>query len=260
MFIPVAGSVTAAGGLRYTTTLWITNPSARGVRVRISFLEAGRPNTSPLSAVTLVAANATQELQDVTARLLRAEGKLGALMIESEDDVFCSARLAATSPGNGPANSVGTALRALSSEVAIGRGEETFLAGAGSGGGAYRYNIHLVETSRSAVYATIHVHDGHGAVLGEKRVLLRGLEAMTIPISAIAPHVPPVASVRIFIPKGPGKLIAAGSLVTNGSNDATSFEMSSRRVEPRLPARDVQVYVWAAIALIVSALIAARRR
>ncbi|MEA2568934.1 MAG: hypothetical protein QOI24_935 [Acidobacteriota bacterium] len=247
--LPIVGRVTATGGLEYMTTLWITNRADKPLRARISFLQRGQANPEPVFRDVDVAAEQTLQLDNVTETLLHAPGKLGALLIEADRPIACSARVAAAAQGGG--------FTAMPIELAIPRGGSTLLPGAGSGqNGEFRYNIHLVETNRSAIEAVVSLLDANGRELGSKPVILRELEAMTIPVAQLAASVPPEATVRIRVTKGSGKLVAAGSRIAVTSLDPTSFEMLTGEVpRPAMPANEIAAYVAAAIAIAIAAVV-----
>jgi hypothetical protein len=247
--LPIVGRVTGTGGLEYMTTLWITNRADKPLRARISFLQRGQANPEPAFRDVDVAAEQTLQLDNVTETLLHAPGKLGALLIEADGPIACSARVAAAAQGGG--------FTAMPIELAIPRGGSTLLQGAGSGlNGAFRYNVHLVETNRSAIEAVVSLLDANGREIGNKPVILRELEAMTIPVAQLAASVPPEATVRIRVTKGSGKLVAGGSRIVMTSLDPTSFEMVTGEVpRPDLPANEIAAYVAAAIAIAIAAVV-----
>jgi hypothetical protein len=246
--MPIVGRVTGTGGLEYRTTLWITNRADKPLRARVSFLPRGQANPEPAFRDVDVAADRTVQLDNVTETLLHAPGKLGALLIEADGPIACSARVAAAAQGGG--------FTAIPIELAIPRGGSTLLQGAGSGvNGEFRYNVHLVETNRSAIEAVVSLVDANGRELGSKPVILRELEALTIPVAQLAASVPPEATVRIRVTRGSGKLVAAGSRIVVASLDPTSFEMVTGE-PPRaaMPIGELVAWIAAALALAVAAL------
>jgi hypothetical protein len=246
--LPIVGRITGTGGLEYTTTVWLTNRTDKPLRARLSFLPRGQANPEP--AVTNVDLGAAQtiELENVTETLLHQPGKLGALLIEADGAIAATARVATATQGGG--------FTAVPIELAIPRGGSTLLQGAGSGHhGEFRYNIHLVETNRSAVEVALTLVDANGHEAGSQTVILRELEAMTIPVSRLAGTIPPEATVKIRVTKGSGKLVAGGSRIAITSLDPTSFEMlTGEPPRPSMATGELVAWIAAALALAAAAL------
>jgi hypothetical protein len=245
LILPIAGRVTAGGGVEYTTTLWMTNVTAHAVHARVAFLPAGQANPEPRFATVELAAEQTVQLPNVTETLLHQPGKLGALLIEGDGALACSALVATQTHGAG--------FVAIPIEQAIGRGASTVLQGAGAGaGGEFRYNVHLVETNRSAVEVLLSVHDASGREVRSQHVLLRELEALTVPVA----NAPAEATVRIRVIKGSGKLVAAGSRIAVSSSDPTAFQMTSGETpQPSMPRGELAAWIIAALAIVLSSLL-----
>ncbi|HXG59697.1 MAG TPA: hypothetical protein VNL91_11805 [Thermoanaerobaculia bacterium] len=250
LVVPVAGQVIAAGGREYRTTLWITNPGDEPARAALSFAEGGRPNPEMRSVPVDLQPGQTLRIDNVTATLLAAPGKLGAIFIESDRPLVASARV---DSGGG---ATGAAFAAIPIELAVGRGGTTRLHGAGTGpGGEFRYNLHLVETNRSAVQVAISLVDAGGRRAGRKTILLGDRESVIIPIASLARSVSAEASVVVEVTKGSGKIVAAGSQVAVATGDPTAFEMSFPAVpRPGVPPGEIAIYVLAALAVIIAAL------
>lgn len=251
--LPIAGRVSASGGREYATTLWITNRNATAVRARISFLPAGQANPEPQPVSVDVASQQTLRLENVTEALLRQPGKLGALLVEADAPLACTARLATNTGGAGFA--------AIPIELAIPRGGSTQLQGAGAGPhGEFRYNIHLVETNRSAIEVVVSLIDANGRDVGHQSVLLREHEALTMPVSKLSAAPPPEATVLLRVTKGSGKLVAGGSQLDVASGDPTAFEMVTGDA-PRdpMPRAQLAAYLAAAVAIALAALARLRR-
>ena len=251
LFVPAAGRVSTGGG-EYTTDLWITNTSSSKATVKLALLEAGKATLEPQFTNVTIDANATTQIDNVTEALLKRPGVLGALLLESDEPIVASARLAAGGRG--------TSLTAIPIELAVGRDETTTLHGAGSGGGRFRYNIHLVETSRSGIAATLAVRDDAGRIAGRKEILLRELESLTVPITDLTKNVPDRATVEIRVVRGAGRIIAAGSQISS-EQDPSAFEMTfPRRQRTNVPLTETLVWIAAALALIISAVLSWKRR
>jgi hypothetical protein len=176
-------------------------------------------------------------------------------MIESDVAVVASARIGTIDATRG------AALAAVPIELAVGRDERSILHGAGTRGGAFRYNIHLVETNRFGTVVTITVRDAAGRIAGKRAVLLGELEAMTRPLNAVAANVPDQATVELEVTDGAGRVIAAGSQIDVATGASTIYEMSFvRREQSRMPRAEAIAWTAAALALIASAIAALRRR
>lgn len=251
LFVPAAGRVTTASG-EYTTDLWITNGSSSKATVKIALLPAGTATADPQFETVDVPARSTRQFDNVTETLLRRPGILGALLLESTEPIAASARVAAAGRGS--------ALNAVPIEFAAGRDDVAVLHGAGSGGGRFRYNIHLVETNRSGVMVTLTLRDDRGQEAGRREFLLRELESLTVPVSDITKNVPAQATVEIRVARGAGRVIAAGSQISNDAHDPSTFEMTfPRRQRTNVPLTETIVWIAAALAIVVSAISGWRR-
>lgn len=254
LFVAAAGNVSSATG-NYATGLTITNSNATQANLTITFLPPPNAGSSRSSAALAVPPNTTIELADVTATLLQRPGLLGALMIESDAAVAASARIATSD------RTRSGALSAIPIELAIGPGESTTLHGAGSGGGRFRYNVHLVETNRYSSVVTLTVRDLAGREAGKRTVLLSELQSMTVPLHTITASIPEQATVQLEVTGGAGHVIASGSQVNSASGDFTNYEMLfPRRMETKLPRTEAVVWTAVAVALALSAIAALRRR
>ncbi len=260
LIIPVAGRVTAAGGIEYKTTLYITNPSSRTARVSIAFLAAGQPNPNPVGSTLTLASHATAVLHNVTEELLQRPG-LGALLIRSDRRVIAESRIAWTPAGAGEEASQGASFSGIPIARAISRGGSAVLHGAGSGPDpAFRYNIHLVEANGTPASVLIAVETLDGRQVGQKKILLRQYESVIIPLTTIASKPPPDARVRVRMIRGGGKVVAAGSQISNVSLATTGHDMTIEQgLQLPIPRLELFVYAAVALALIASAALAARR-
>ena len=252
LFIPAAGRVSTSIG-EVTTNLWITNTSSKSATARIALLESGKSTPKPQFEQVTIAPHTTAHFDNVTETLLRRPGVLGALLIESDQPVVATAQIASGGRGG--------SLAGIPIELAVGRGDSAVLHGADARDGRFRYNIHLVETNRSGTVVELTVRDDQGREAGRKEILLRELEAATLPITDVAANVPTRATVELRIARGAGRVIAAGSQIAVDTGDTTTFEMTfPRRQRTEVPRREAAAWIAAAVVLALSALVRFRRR
>ena len=262
LFFPIAGRATGAGGLTYSTALWVTNVSTTPAKIRIEFLRTNETNPSPtpFAEELVLRPGQSRSWENVNEDPLRVEG-LGALRIRSDIAVIASARLYSRREGETGAASLAMSYSGIPARFAIGQGESTVLQGV-SQNPEFRYNVSMVETTGHLIGLRLLLRDADGTVLGRRGFQLRGLEQRTASIASLFPGASISNGVLVAeAATGGGKAILIGSQVAAQSADGSAFEMSVRPAQRAFPSRgELAIFVIAAAALLAVVVVASRRR
>lgn len=229
LFLPTAGRVLGAGGTEFVTTGWVTNPNEHPVDVQFQFLQAGRANVDPITVSDRLKAGETKTYENLTEMLFQRPGVLGAVRVRASSRVLVSARIYSRVPGQPAlADTVGVYFAGVPASFAIGRGEESALQGV-SQNGDFRYNFIFVETSGAEARVRVRLRDAEGAEIAAKIYTLPAYGQLLAGVPDLAPAAT-VTGGRIdaSVVSDEGRVIFAGSLVANKSQDSTGFEMSFR--------------------------------
>ncbi len=230
LFVPMAGRDAGIFPSDWYTTVWIHDPGSAPATARIYFLERGTANLDPPWVDVPIAAGETQRIDNIVETLFH-RGGFGALRIT------CAAqRLAVTSrtfsknPTLGDRGSVGQDFAGVPASFAIGAGESTQILGAHQTIPATesdaRFNFGFVETTGHSVSVRVTAYDGTGASLGSTELQVRELSQRQVAFKDRFPGVSTEnARLEVEVLSGQGKVIAYGSLIANGSQDPTTFEM-----------------------------------
>ena len=226
LIVPAAGRIEGAGGAQFFTTIWITNPSSEIAEVELTFLPSGAPEAEHLHEVS-IAPRSTAVFENVGEELFGLKGTLGAIRVRATKDVLVTSRIYSRELHGSEAGSQGLSMAAIPTNLGIGNGESADLQGVRHNG-PYRYNVVVVETTGKPVAATISITTPDGVAVTSFPVQLRGWEQRLLSISTfMAPGQRfDDGTAHIQVTGGEGKLVAVGSLVANGSTDASAFEMS----------------------------------
>src|ERR1051325_2371346 len=222
LIVPAVGHVQGVAGSNFSTTAWITNPSAQTANVQIQFLA---PGAQPLTHSDQIAPGATKVYEDLAATLFNAR-VVGAARIVADADVVVTCRVFNQNPGEPEAATQGLTLAAARSGFGLAKGEKGVVQGARQTAD-YRYNLALVETTGNPVIYRLRLLDPAAKVLHESSGALQGFEQRFVALAALVPEATiPDATVEITATDGDGKILATGSLIANRSQDASSFEMT----------------------------------
>ncbi len=226
LILPAAGRVLGGGGSEFLTTGWVTNPNAEAVDVQFQFLEAGQANPNPVTVTDTLSPGQTKTYENLAETLFNRVGVLGAVRVRSSARILASARIYSQAPGAMLADTNGVYFAAVPSSFAIGQDELGSLQGV-TNNDDFRYNFFVVEVSGAQTLLEVRLRDGAGAELATKTYPLRPWEQMLVSTSDLAPGIM-VDGGRIdaTVVSDQGRAIFAGSLVANGSQDSTGFEMS----------------------------------
>ena len=226
LILPAAGRVIGAGGTEFLTTAWVTNPNDHAVDVQFQFLQSGQANITPVTVMDTLSAGQTKTYENLIDTVFHLGGVLGAVRVRSSDQVLVSARIFSRAPGDTLANTNGANFAAVPSSFAIGKGDQGLLQGANQNAD-FRYNFILVEVSGAETAVQVRLRDGAGAEIATKTYTVRPYEQLLVNISDLAPGVVVNgAQLQATVLSDSGRVIFAGSLITNGSQDSTGFEMS----------------------------------
>lgn len=224
LFVPVAGTVGEAGPARFFTTMWLTNPGATAAEVELTFIPSGGAQT--ISRKATIAARSTKIYENIAETLFGATGALGAVRVQSTENVLASARIFNGIRSASESATQGLVFSAVPPGFGIATGESAFLQGVRQNG-AYRYNIFLLETMGAPMRAELRLISSSGETVKTQPLTLAAWEHRPLSISALAgPGAIENATVELVATEGDGRLVAVGSLIANESQDATSFEMA----------------------------------
>jgi len=257
LVIPVVGRAASGAGRVFLTALWITNADDRPAALTLSYLESGHANPSPRQTKVTLAPRETHVFDPLGPPILTSIDSIGALRIESDANVIASARIYGYLPSEGPNSAVSMALTGIPTRLGVGNGQSSVLHGDGSRDAQYK--LYVVETAGAALSVAVAVEDLHGQTLGEKRLFLDRYEHVATDTRQMFPAVNlEHAVIRIRGVNGNGRVIAAGTQIVPGSQDACAYEMSFAP-EPRTRIRWPEAAVYIAIAVVVALALVRRR-
>ncbi len=225
VFIPSVGR--AQGIANWYTTIWVHNPGSEPAYAEFFFLERNRDNTGAVRQTGRVDPGETLNLEGLTAMA----GRFGAVRVTSSARLLVTSRIYSMAPDEALGASKGQDFAAIPALLAIGAGQRTRLLG------VYqtipevtelRYNFGFVETTGTACTVRVTPLDDAGSALATGRtynVLPLGQHQYQL-----RDEFPGVWTVNAVLDtevvSGTGRVIAFGSLITNGSQDPTTFEMA----------------------------------
>jgi len=230
VFLPMVGRQVGVYPSNWYTTIWIHNPGNQAATASLYFLERGTANPDPPFVDVLVAPGDTEKIENVVESLFQRQA-YGALRIAcSTQKLVVSSRVYSKAAGEDEEDSVGQDFAGVPASFAIGLGERTQILGGHqtvpTNESECRYNFGLVETTGHTVTARVTAYDDNGADLGHTDLQVREWSQRQV---AFKDHFPGVstenARLEVEVISGSGKVIAYGSMVANGSQDPTTFEM-----------------------------------
>jgi hypothetical protein len=219
VFIPAIGQVEGVAGSHFDSTIFISNPNSESAQIEISFL-ASAGTSSPFSDT--IAAGATRVYSP--SSLFGFMNALGGARVKSSQNVLVTARVFEQTPGSSLTK--GQTFSAVPADFGVAVGDSADLQGVRQTKD-YRYNIFLIETTGNALNFDLTVKNNLGADVTTKSLLLQPFEQRLVSLRSLVPtveisdgflHIKPTA--------GNGRVVAAGSQISNGTNEPTSFEMS----------------------------------
>ncbi|MCU0304317.1 MAG: hypothetical protein MUC56_09710 [Thermoanaerobaculales bacterium] len=228
VFLPSVGRRPGVGSSQWYTTVWLFNPNAEAVDLTIAFLERDKVNTNPLAVNDVLDPGETRRYDNAVWTLFGREG-FGALRVVSSERVVVCSRI--FSQEGEVEDSVGQFFSGVPASFAIGWGESTQVLGLyhlpPGGDPDFRFNFGVVETTGHEVEISVSVWDEEGAPQVTKRVVVRPFEQKQWSYDGFFSGAPPSegARIQVTVAQGEGRVIAFGSLVANGSQDPSTFEM-----------------------------------
>jgi hypothetical protein len=238
LILPAVGRVDGNGGSRFFTTVWVTNPGAQSASFQMQFIASGQTPPAPVSVTDSLAPGTTKTYENIAETVFAARGLLGAVRFHSDQPLLVSARIYNQYDGATERDSAGQFMSAVPATFGVERGERAHLQGARSTAD-YRYNIFFAETGGGASTARVTVVDVGGVALQSTIVTLLPYEQRVIALaSLIGTQMLADGTVLIEAIEGSGRMYAVGSLVSNGSQDGSLFEM---RFPDRLLGDSVEV-------------------
>lgn len=226
---PAAGQVEGSGGQMFATTLSVTNPSTSGsVGIRIELLRAGVNDPNPPGFNDTIPAGGSRDYVNVAQTLFGLPStERAAVRVFAPIPVLVSTKLQASIAGEPVLGTAGFIYAAVPRSFAIGGGETATLREL-----QLRENIgyHVLAAETTGAPATIRVRVKHasGSVAGEALISLQGFEQRLISAqSIVGPLVLPDGSIEVTVEQGTGRVLVAGSLVTNQVQPLSGFDLST---------------------------------
>lgn len=223
LVVPAAGTVGGVGGSRFYTTVWITNTALVPAEVELAFVPSG--GGQAVTRTDTIAARSTKVYDNIAERLFGVTGVLGAVRVRSTQELLASARIFNGLERASEASTQGLVFSGVPPGFGVTAGETGILQGVRQNAD-YRYNIFVLETTGQPVAAELRLIGANGEVLRRHELILQGYEHRMLPASLFTADAIEHATLEVAVTVGVGRVLAAGSLVANGSQDATSFEMA----------------------------------
>ncbi|HUK13266.1 MAG TPA: hypothetical protein VLW17_08180, partial [Thermoanaerobaculaceae bacterium] len=230
LFLPSVGNRPGNSGSQWHTLLWIHNPTASNLTVRVYFLARNAANPAPPYFDDLVPAGGTVRYPDVITDRFHLSA-WGALRITAPAPVLATCRMYNLPSGGADCDTQGQDYVGVPAPFAIGAGRSTQLLGVYQttplASSMFRYSFGWVETSGGTVNVRVSAYGEDGSLVAVKDYpTTQGYEARYYDISDLIPNVNET-NVRLTVEAtgGAGRIVAVGSGVANSSNDGTTFEM-----------------------------------
>jgi len=229
VFLPSVGARPGVPPAVWYTTVWVHNPGTTPADITVFLLER-MANPAPLYYTDTIQPGDTRKYDDAV-QLMFAKQVFGALRITSDQKVIVSCRVY-SQEGPDIDESTGQFFAGVPASFAIAAGESTEIIGAHqtqpAASSEFRFNFGFVEVTGSATcQVRVTVKDGTGVTRGSKTYTVRQWEQMQ---KTFADEFPSISSdnarLTVEVLSGSGRVIAFGSGVANGSQDASTFELS----------------------------------
>jgi len=229
VFLPSVGSEVGVPPSVWYTTVWIHNPGGAPANITVYLLER-QANTAPLTYTDTLLSGETRKYEDAV-QLMFSRQTFGALRITSNEKVIVSCRVY-SQEGTAVDESKGQFFAGVPASFAIAAGQSAEIIGGHQTQPAadsdFRLNFGFVEVTGSGTCEVeVTVSDSAGMELRSKTYTVRHWEQLQV---SFANEFGTISSdnVRLTVEalSGAGRVIAFGSLVANGSQDASTFEMA----------------------------------
>lgn len=231
LWLPAVGTGPGVPPSYWYTTIWVFNPNEGPAEVMFSFLRRNQANDpGEVTHSMVVQPGAVAQIDDAVTTMFGVEG-FGAIHAVADLPVHVTARIYSKPGGHGERDSAGQAFVAVPAERAIGAGDEVDVIGLTNlVGGDFRYNVGFVETTGQATYVQVSLNTSSGSSWVSNSLQLQPFEQRQMSVDQLFNNVIGESdNFRLHVIGGPGegRVIVFGSRVANGSQDATTFEMSS---------------------------------
>jgi hypothetical protein len=229
LFLPAAGTGPGVPPSVWYTTVWIFNPNDVVAQVDLSFLPRNQANDpSALIDTVTVDPGEVVQIDDVVPTLFGVQG-FGAIRALSPVPVHVFSRIYSQAAGLDEDESSGQAFPALPAGQALGEGEYADLIGLTKlDGGNYRYNVGFVETTGQEISVRVEAFTSGGNSWISYSIHLLPFEQRQMTIAQLFNNVIGDSDnfrLRVTAGPGDGRVLAFGSRIANGSQDATTFSM-----------------------------------
>ncbi len=230
LFLPAVGTGAGVPPSYWYTTIWVFNPNDGPVEVEFSFLRRNQSNNpSAITDTIVVDPGQVVQIDDAVTTMFGVEG-FGAIRAVADEPVHVTARIYSQETGQDESDSSGQAFAAVPAARSIGVGEDADLIGVTNvEGGDFRYNVGFVETTGHPISVVAHAYSSSGGSWIYTSIQLQPFEQRQMSISQIFNNVIGEGdNFRLHVAgaDGAGRVIVFGSRVANGSQDATTFEMT----------------------------------
>ncbi len=230
LFLPAVGTGAGVPPSFWNTTIWAFNPNEGAVDVEFSFLRRNQSNNpSNITHTMAIDPGEVVQIDDAVATMFGVQG-FGAIRAVADAPILVTARIFSQSTGQQERDSSGQAFAAVPAGRAIGTGETTDLVGLTNlEGGDFRYNVGFVETTGQQVSVAVSLFATLGSSWVTTWIDLRPFEQMQMSVDQLYNNIIGESDnfrLRAEVVAGDGRVIVFGSRVANGSQDATTFEMS----------------------------------
>lgn len=230
LFLPAVGTGPGVPPSYWYTTIWVFNPNGGPAEVEFSFLRRDQANNpSDVTYNVVVAPGEVRQIDDAVTTMFGVEG-FGAIRAVASLPIQLTARIFSQATGQQERDSSGQAFAAVPARRSIGTGEETDLIGLTNlVGGDFRYNVGFVETNGQPVWVQVALYSTLGNGWVTSSIELRPFEQRQMSVDRLFNNAIGESDnfrLRVTGGSGAGRVIVFGSRVANGSQDATTFEMS----------------------------------
>lgn len=230
LFLPAVGTGAGVPPSYWYTTIWVFNPNDGPVEVEFGFLRRNQSNNpSAITETIVVDPGQVVQIDDAVTTMFGVQG-FGAIRAVADEPVHVTARIYSQETGQDESDSSGQAFAAVPAERSIGVGEDADLIGVTNlEGGDFRYNVGFVETTGQPIRVVATAHTSSGSSWISVSIQLQPFEQRQMSIDQLFNNVIGESDnfrVQVTGADGAGRVIVFGSRVANGSQDATTFEMT----------------------------------
>ncbi len=230
LFLPAVGTGPGVPPSFWYTTIWVFNPNEGPTEVEFSFLRRNQSNTpSDITHTITVDGGEVVQIDDAITTMFGVQG-FGAVRAVADAPVHVTARIYSKETGQQERDSSGQAFAAVPAQRSIGSGEESDLIGLTNlVGGDFRYNVGFVETTGNQVWVQVALYGSSGTSWVSRSIQLRPFEQVQMSVDQLFNNaIGESDNFRLHVTggNGDGRVIVFGSRVANGSQDATTYEMT----------------------------------